>query len=31
MLSPLIISTDEIDEGFTIMDIALEATDAHTE
>jgi 4-aminobutyrate aminotransferase-like enzyme len=28
---PLIISTDEIDEGVAIMDIALEAADAHTE
>jgi 4-aminobutyrate aminotransferase-like enzyme len=28
---PLIISTDEIEEGVAIMDIALEAADAHTE
>jgi len=28
---PLIISKDEIDEGVAIMDIALEAVDAHTE
>ena len=28
---PLIVSTDEIDEGVAIMDIALEAADAHTE
>ena len=28
---PLIILKDEIDEGVAIMDIALEAADAHTE
>jgi len=28
---PLIISKDEIDEGVAIMDIALEAANAHTE
>ena len=31
MAPPLIISKDEIDEGIAIMDIALEAADAHTE